>query len=174
MDNQEKGNICQGEGRDVSNTNIADRRAHSAHATTTFRNPQLAGSSNRRPVLQLRIRKETCLGNERVLHEGQDGFRPGYSWESHLVTVCQDIADSLDEGVRTDAIIRDSSKAFGLGPPDRLLTKIAATGVDLRVVAWVREFPLGRSQGVIVDRQLSEEVRVTSGLPQGGVLGPLL
>jgi len=109
-----------------------------------------------------------------VLHEGQDGFRPGYSCESHLVTVCQDIADSLDEGVRTDAIIRDSSKAFGLGPPDRLLTKIAATGVDLRVVAWVREFPLGRSQGVIVDRQLSEEVRVTSGLPQGGVLGPLL
>ena len=37
-----------------------------------------------------------------------------------VVTVCQDIADSLDEGVRTDAIIIDFSKAFDLVPRDRL------------------------------------------------------
>jgi hypothetical protein len=48
--------------------------------------------------------------------------------------VCQDIKDSLDEGVRTDMIIIDFSKAFNLVPHDRLLTKIVATGVDLRVV----------------------------------------
>jgi len=80
------------------------------------------------------------------LHEGQHGFRPGYSCESQVVTVCQDIADSLDEGVRTDAIIIDFSKAFDLVPNDRLLTKIAATRVDLRVVVWVKELLLGRSQ----------------------------
>ena len=91
-----------------------------------------------------------------------------------VVTVCQDIADSLDEGVRTDAIIIDFSKAFDLVPNDRLLTKIAATGVDLRVVVWVKEFLLGRSQKVRVDGQLSEEVRVTSRVTQGSVLGPLL
>ena len=33
---------------------------------------------------------------------------------------------------------------------------------------------LGRTQRVRVGRQLSEEVRVTSGVPQGRVLGPLL
>ena len=58
----------------------------------------------------------------------------GYSCESQDVTVCQDIADSLDEGVRTDAKIIDFSKAFDLVPHDRLRTKIARTGVDLRVV----------------------------------------
>ena len=41
------------------------------------------------------------------LYEGQHGFRPGYCSESQVVTVCQDIADSLKEGVRTDAIIID-------------------------------------------------------------------
>ena len=45
-------------------------------------------------------------------YEGQHGFRPRYSCESQVVTVCQDIADLLDEGVRTDAIIIDFSKAF--------------------------------------------------------------
>ena len=54
--------------------------------------------------------------------------------------VCQDIADSLDKGVRTDAIITDFSKDFDVVPHDRLLTKIVATGGDLRVVVWVKEF----------------------------------
>jgi hypothetical protein len=107
------------------------------------------------------------------LYEGQHGFRPGYSCESQVFTVCQDIADSLDEGVRTDAII-DFSKAFDLVPHDRLRTKIAETGVDLRVVVWIKEFLLGRLQRVRVDGQLSDEVRVTSGVPQGNELGPLL
>jgi hypothetical protein len=46
--------------------------------------------------------------------------------------------------------------------------------VDSRVVVWIREFLLGRTQRVRVRGQLSEEVRVLSGVPQGSVLGPLL
>src|SRR5215469_12947928 len=108
------------------------------------------------------------------LFEGQHGFRPGYSCESQVITVCQDIADSLDNGDRIDAIIVDFSKAFDLVPHGRLLTKIANSGVDPKVVVWIREFLLGRTQRVRVEGQLSEEVRVTSGVPQGSVLGPLL
>jgi hypothetical protein len=76
-------------------------------------------------------------------YEGQHGFRPGYSCESQVVTVCQDVADALDEGVRTDVIVTDFSKAFDLVPHHRLLMKIVETGVDLRVVVWVTEFLLG-------------------------------
>jgi len=47
------------------------------------------------------------------LDEGQHDFRPGYSCISQVVTVCQDIADSLDSGVRTDAIIIDFFRGFG-------------------------------------------------------------
>jgi len=60
----------------------------------------------------------------RSLYEGQHGFGQGYSCESQLVMVCHDISDSLEEGVRRDAIIIDFSKAFNLVPHDRLLTKI--------------------------------------------------
>jgi hypothetical protein len=65
-------------------------------------------------------------------------------------------------------------KAFDLVPHDRLLTKIAASEVGSRVVIWIREFLLGRAQRVRVGGHMSEEVRVTSEVPQGSVLGPLL
>jgi hypothetical protein len=49
------------------------------------------------------------------------------------------------------AIILGLSKAFDLVPHYRLLTKIAATGMDLWVVVWVKEFLLGRSQRLRLD-----------------------
>ena len=59
--------------------------------------------------------------------------------------MCQDTADSLDEGVGIYAIIIDFSKAFDLVPHDRLLTKLEASGVNSRVVLRVREFLVGRT-----------------------------
>jgi hypothetical protein len=108
------------------------------------------------------------------LYEGQHGFRTGFSCKSQIITVCQDISDTLDESTRLDAIIIDLSKAFDLVPHDRLLKKMADSGVDLRVVVWIGIYLSGRSQRVRVGTHYSEEVRVTSGVPQGGVLGPLL
>ena len=101
-----------------------------------------------------------------MVYEGQHGFRLGNSCENQVITVRQDIADSLDNGDRIDAIIVDFSKAFNLVPHGRLLMKIASSEVDSRVVVRIREF--------LVGGQLSEEVRTTSGVPQGSVLGPLL
>jgi hypothetical protein len=46
--------------------------------------------------------------------------------------------------------------------------------MDSRVVVWIREFLLGCTTRVRVGGQLLEELIVTSGVPQGSVLGPLL
>jgi hypothetical protein len=84
------------------------------------------------------------------LYEGQHGFRPGYLCESQVITVCQDIAESVDN----DVIAIDFSKTFDVVPHDRMLMKIANSGVDSRVVAWVKEFLLDRTQRVRVEGQL--------------------
>ena len=68
----------------------------------------------------------------------------------------------------------EERRMVGCFPHGRLLTKIANSGVDSKVVVWIREFLLGRTQRARVGGQLSAEVRVTSGVPQGSVLGPLL
>jgi hypothetical protein len=109
---------------------------------------------------------EEILDKNDWLLEGQHGFRPEYSCESQVITVSQVISESLDNGGRVDANIIDFSKAFDLVPHDRLLTKIAASGFDLSVVEWIREFLFGRTQRVRVEGQISEEVRIKSGVPQ--------
>ncbi len=60
-----------------------------------------------------------------IIYEGQHGFRKGYSCESQVVTVSQDIADSLDKGSIVHAIIIDFTKAFDLVPHDKLIQKIS-------------------------------------------------
>jgi len=48
------------------------------------------------------------------LYEGQHGFRPEYSWKSQVISVCQDSADSMDDGDGIEAIVIDFSKTFDL------------------------------------------------------------
>jgi len=104
----------------------------------------------------------------------EHGFRLGYSSESQVITVCQDTADLLDERFGEDAIIIDYSKAFDYIPHDRQLTTLAASGVDSTVEVWVTEFLVGHTRRGRVGGQLSKQVNVTSGVPQGSVLDPLL
>jgi hypothetical protein len=70
------------------------------------------------------------------LYEGQHGFGPRYSCESHIITVCQNTPGSLNEAARLDTIIIDFSKAFDLVPHDRLLTKSQPR-------AWIQEWSDG-------------------------------
>jgi hypothetical protein len=76
--------------------------------------------------------------------------------------------------VGIDVVIIVFSKAFDLVPHDQLLTKLAASCIDSRVVVWVREFIVGRTQRIRAGGQLSNQVKVTSGMAQGSVLGLLL
>ena len=88
--------------------------------------------------------------------------------------MCHDKVDSLDKGVGIYAIIIDVPKTFKLVPQEWLIMKLVASGVDSTVVIWVREFFVGHTQRVRIGGQLSKEIILTSGVPQGRVLGPLL
>ena len=83
-------------------------------------------------------------------YDGYHGFRPGFSCQNQVMTVCQETSDSLGIGERTDAMKVYFSKVFNLVTHGRLLTKTTNSGVDSRVVVWIKEFVLGRTHRVTV------------------------
>ena len=68
----------------------------------------------------------------------------------------------------------DFAKAFDKVPHKRLLYKLHWYGVWGSIHHWIQSFLSNRTQRVIIDGTLSSPVSVTSGMPQGTVLGPLL
>ena len=82
--------------------------------------------------------------------------------------------ESLDNNIPVDAAYLDFRKAFDSVPHQRLITKLHGYGVRGPVLNWVRSFLSSRSQYVNVNNSTSKSVPVTSGVPQGSVLGPSL
>ena len=115
------------------------------------------------------------LNNHNIITTKQHGFRGGLSCETQLIGALDDWTRVMDwGGGQVDAIVLDFSKAFDVVPHNRLSSKLACYGITGHTGQWIKSFLRSRTHQVVVNGSMSRECGVSSGVPQGTVLGPLL
>ena len=116
----------------------------------------------------------THLESNNILYNLQHGFRKHRSCESQLIDFIQELADKDNDNIQTDLIIMDFAKAFDKVPHQRLLYKLKYYGITDNTLHWIEAFLTDRTQTVVINGTSYTSVQVTSGVPQGTVLGPIL
>ena len=104
----------------------------------------------------------------------QSGFHSGHSTVTALVKITDDIRYNTDNRELTVLTLLDFSNAFNTVDHDILLALLRSLNISPAVIDWFRSYLLGRRQRLKIDDSFSSWCNTLAGVPQGGVLSPLL
>ena len=153
--------------------------------TAIFKSGTKTKAENYRPIsltsvpgklLEKLVRDEIVshMETNNLFSTAQHGFIKGRSCSTQLLELMEELTEALDTSEDIDIIYLDFRKAFDKVPHKRLLKKLWGYGIQGKVHSWIKEFLTGRSQKVKIEGKSSKAAKVTSGIPQGSVLGPIL
>ena len=114
------------------------------------------------------------LENTMYLSQHQHGFRKGYSTTSATAKFIDDIALGLDKGKYTTAVFLDIKKAFDTIDHKIIIKKLEHAGVGRKTLPLLANYLNNRKQCVLYNGYKSDVKTLTTGVPQGSTLGPLL
>ena len=110
----------------------------------------------------------------KLLYENQYGFRKYHSTELASLEFTDKIILNLDEGKIPVSLYLDLSKAFDTIDHSILLYKLQYYGIRGVALKWFESYLSNRKQYVQFNEGVSSNSEITTGVPQGSILGPLL
>ena len=120
----------------------------------------------------MNLKSYLCENN--IINKFQFGFQEAHSTYHPMIHLLNSVSEAMNKKEFTIGIFCDLKKAFDCVPKRTLLMKLKKYGISNMALNWFESYLSNRKQFVRIGNHDSEMINISSGVPQGSILGPIL